>query len=85
MVTNVTLFVAYVLVNVKFIFKTVIFSLSIFLLLPSTSFSLYQNPINLINIATFLSESFEIGPEASSIKNIYGYRVSKRSHWSQKF
>jgi len=44
-------------VNVKFIF-----SFSILLLLPNTSYSLYQNPINLIKTGTFVSESFEMEP-----------------------
>ncbi|XP_027907648.1 uncharacterized protein LOC114166968 [Vigna unguiculata] len=45
------------MVNVKFIF-----SFSILLLLPNTSYSLYQNPINLIKTGTFVSESFEMEP-----------------------
>lgn len=46
----------------KFISKIMILSLSILLTLPSTSCSLYQNPKNLIKTATFVSESFEMGP-----------------------
>ncbi|RDX90550.1 hypothetical protein CR513_27572, partial [Mucuna pruriens] len=46
----------------KFISKTMIFSLSILLLLSSTSHSLHQKPRNHIKTATFVSESFEMGP-----------------------
>ncbi|CAJ1949222.1 unnamed protein product [Sphenostylis stenocarpa] len=55
-------------VDMKFLSTTIIFSLSILLLLPNTSYSLHQNPKNRIKTATFLSESFEMGPGSIAAK-----------------
>ena len=54
-----------------------IFSVSILLLLPSTSFSLYQNPINLIKTTTFISESIEIGPGQIASRTLMDIKFPK--------
>jgi len=46
-------------------------------MLPSTSFSLYQSPINLVKKATFVSESFEIGPGKISSKTFMDIEFPK--------
>ncbi|RDX67386.1 hypothetical protein CR513_53743, partial [Mucuna pruriens] len=58
------------MVNAKFITKTMILSFSILLLLPSTSYSLHQKPRNHIKTATFVSESFEMGPGSIAAKSL---------------
>ncbi|KAJ1403141.1 Stress up-regulated Nod 19 [Sesbania bispinosa] len=46
----------------RLISKTLIFLLSTLVLLSSTTYSIYQGPQNPIKSATFVSESFEVGP-----------------------
>jgi len=54
-----------------------IFSLSILFLLPSTSFSLYQNPINVIKTVTFVSKSIEVGPRQIASRTLMDIEFPK--------
>ncbi|KAH1162759.1 hypothetical protein GYH30_001311 [Glycine max] len=61
----------------KFISNAMILSFSILLLLPSTSYSLYQKPGNHNKTATFVSGSFEMGPGSIATKTFENIKFSK--------
>ncbi|XP_020208152.1 uncharacterized protein LOC109793096, partial [Cajanus cajan] len=61
----------------NFISKTMILSLSILLILPRTSYSLYQKPINHINTITFISKSFEMGPGSIAARTFMNIEFPK--------
>ncbi|KAL3038096.1 hypothetical protein AAZX31_01G110400 [Glycine max] len=61
----------------KFISNAMILSFSILLLLPSTSYSLYQKPENHNKTATFVSGSFEMGPGSIATKTFENIKFSK--------
>ncbi|KAK7390558.1 hypothetical protein VNO78_25867 [Psophocarpus tetragonolobus] len=60
--------------SMRFISKTVVLSLSILLLLPSISYSLYQKPRNNVKTTTFVSQSFEMEPGSIAAKTFFNVK-----------
>ncbi|KRH62596.1 hypothetical protein GLYMA_04G118100v4 [Glycine max] len=65
------------MVNMEFISNAMILSFSILLLLPSTSYSLYQKPENHIKTAIFVTGSFEMGPGSIATKTFENIKFPK--------
>ncbi|RZC19295.1 hypothetical protein D0Y65_006205 [Glycine soja] len=61
----------------KIISNAKIFSFSILLLLPSTSYSLYEKPKNHIKTTTFVSKSFEMGLGSIAAKTFEDIKFPK--------